>query len=204
MGRQLRLKLDRALPPTRSEFVVSACNAAAVDALDRTADWPAGALALVGPEGAGKSHLAAIWSAQTPGAVLIEDADRRGADEALFHSLNAASLGAPLLLTGRTRPAAWPTPIADLRSRLNALRVAELDEPDDAVLAAVLSRLFRERSIRPPEDLIPYLIRRIGRSVPEARAVVDRLDEAALAEGRPVTRALAREVLEQTGDLFPS
>jgi chromosomal replication initiation ATPase DnaA len=203
LGRQLRLKLDRALPPTRSEFVVSACNAEAVAALDRPADWPNAALALVGPEGGGKSHLAAIWATQTPDAVLMEDADREPAGEALFHALNAAHPSAPLLLTARTRPAAWRAALPDLRSRLNALTVVELAEPDDAVLSGVLARLFRERSIRPPDDLIPYLIRRIGRSVPEARAVVDRLDEAALADGRPVSRALAREVLEVTGDLFP-
>lgn len=203
MGRQLRLKLDRALPPTRSEFVVSACNGEAVAALDRPDEWPNAALALVGPEGSGKSHLAAIWVAQTPDAVLIEDADQEPAGEALFHALNAAPLGAPLLLTARTRPAAWSAALPDLRSRLNALTVVELAEPDDAVLSGVLARLFRERSIRPPDDLIPYLVRRIGRSVPEARAVVDRLDEAALADGRPVSRALAREVLEETGDLFP-
>lgn len=203
MGRQLRLKLDRALPPTRSEFVVSACNADAVAALGRLSDWPDAALALVGPEGAGKSHLAALWAAQTSGAVLMEDADRQPGGEALFHALNAAPFGAPLLLTARSRPAAWAAALPDLRSRLNALAVVELAEPDDAVLSGVLARLFRERSIRPPEDLIPYLVRRIGRSVPEARAVVDRLDESALAEGRAVTRALAREVLEETGELFP-
>lgn len=202
MGRQLRLELERALRPTRSEFVVSACNAEAVGALERPSEWPGSALALVGPAGAGKSHLAAIWRAQTPTAVVMEDADRAPVGEALFHALNAAPSGAPLLLTARTRPAGWTTALPDLRSRLNALQVVELTEPDDAVLSGVLGRLFRERSIRPPEDLIPYLIRRIGRSAPEARAVVDRLDEAALAEGRPVTRALAREVLEETGELF--
>lgn len=204
MGRQLRLKLDRALPPSRAEFVVSACNAEAAAALARGRDWPGGALALVGPEGAGKSHLAAIWAAETPAGTVMEDADQAPAGETLFHALNAATPEAPLLLTARTRPAAWTAMVPDLRSRLNALRVIELQEPDDAVLSGVLQRLFAQRSIRPPDDLIPYLIRRIGRSVPEARAVVDRLDEASLAEGRSVTRALAREVLEETGDLFSS
>jgi len=202
VSRQLGLKLDRSLPVGRSDFVVSPSNAEAVQALDRRPEWPGGALALVGPAGAGKSHLAAVWAAETPGAVLIEDADRAPAGETLFHALNAAGPDAPLLLTARVRPTAWPTALPDLRSRLNALPVAELDEPDDLVLSGVLARLFAERSIRPPDDLIPYLIRRVDRSVPEVRAVVERLDEAALAEGRPVTRALAREVLEASGELF--
>ena len=202
MGPQLRLKLDRPLPLTRSTFVVSESNAEAVRAIDGWPDWPAGCLALVGPEGSGKSHLAAIWAEESPGGRVMEDVDREPAGEALFHAINAAPASGGLLLTARSRPAAWTAALPDLRSRLNALRVVELEDPDDSVLSGVLARLLDERSIRPPEDLIPYLVRRIGRSVREARAVVERLDEAALAAGRPVTRALAREVLEETGDLF--
>jgi chromosomal replication initiation ATPase DnaA len=82
------------------------------------------------------------------------------------------------------------------------MQVAVLQEPDDVVLLGVMNKLFRERHIRPPEDVLLYLIRRIERSVPAARAVVARLDEAAMAEQRPVSRALAREILEDTGDLF--
>jgi chromosomal replication initiation ATPase DnaA len=80
--------------------------------------------------------------------------------------------------------------------------VAELSEPDDAVLGGVLAKLFRERNIRPPDDLLPYLIRRIERSVPKAHEIVARLDEEASAEHRPISRALARELLDDTADLF--
>jgi chromosomal replication initiation ATPase DnaA len=213
LGRQLRLELDRVLRPSREDFVVSAANADAVRLLDGWPAWPGGVLALVGPPGSGKSHLAAAWTERAgasrwdgvglpDGPTLVEDADRALAGEPLFHLLNGAAHGGGLLLTARTRPSTWTAALPDLRSRLNALVVAELDEPDDAVLSGVLTRLFAERSIRPPEDLIPYLIRRIERSVPHARAVVARLDDEAAALHRPVTRALAREVLEASGDLF--
>ena len=83
------------------------------------------------------------------------------------------------------------------------LPVAEIEEPDDAVLEGVLRKLFRERHIRPADDLFPYLLRRIERSIPQAREVVARLDDAGDAAGRPITRALAREVLEDVqGDLL--
>lgn len=208
----MRLGLDRALATGRRDFVVSPANAEAVRRLDAWPDWPGGVLALVGPAGSGKSHLAAIWAERAgatagPGLagrapLLLEDADREPAGEALFHHLNAAAETGGLLLTARTRPAAWTTPLPDLRSRLNALPVAELHEPDDAVLAGVLARLFAERSIRPPDDLIPYLVRRIERSVPDARSLVARLDDEAAALHRPVTRALAREVLGASNARF--
>jgi len=225
LSRQLRLKLERHEPFSRKALVVSASNRQAVTALDAWPAWHGGVLALVGPEGVGKSHMAQSWArtvkartipaegpvdfAALAGApVLYEDADRGVADrqETLFHLINMAPQpGGGLLLTGRTAPTAWPAALPDLRSRLNALPVAEIEEPDDAILETLIRKFFRERNIRPGDDVIPYLLRRIERSAPKAREIVIRLDEAADAEGRAISRALARQILDTeppTLDLF--
>jgi chromosomal replication initiation ATPase DnaA len=218
---QLRLNLERQPDHARAAFVTSASNALAVRALDAWPDWRGGALALVGPPGSGKSHLAAVWAArlhavswpETGGdgephsrPLLIEDADRSLPDETLFHLLNlAARPGGGLLLTSRLSPAQWPARLPDLRSRLNALPVAELEEPDDLVLDAMLRKFFRERNIRPSEELLAYLVRRIERSAQSAADVVRRLDEAAHASHRGVSRSLARLVLgEEPADTAAS
>jgi chromosomal replication initiation ATPase DnaA len=214
--RQFRLKLDRLETFRRADFVLSSSNAEAVKALDAWPGWHGGCLALIGAEGAGKSHLAMSWARDIGAAVipakgrvdlgalqgrpvLYEDADRDRArrDEILFHLINMAGQpGGGLLLTGRTAPTGWSAALPDLRSRLNALLVAQIDEPDDVILESVLRKFFRERNIRPTEDVFPYLLRRIERSAPRALEVVRRLDEAADAEGRAVSRALARQILE--------
>lgn len=217
LARQLRLKLKRPVSHARADFVLSPTNEAAVRALDSWPRWPAGRLALVGPEGSGKTHLAASWAESVdaavyaPGAtlsalqgrpVLVEDVDQGVDDETLFHLFNMAGLkGGGLLLTARTVPTEWKTALPDLRSRLNAVTVAELGEPDDALLRKMLEKFFRERSIRPGEDVYEYLLRRIERSVPAARDVVRRLDEAADEQQRPISRVLAREVLDADGTL---
>lgn len=212
MARQLRLTLNRRAPQRREDYVLGPSNAAAVAALDAWPRWHGGSLVLVGPEGVGKSHLAQAWAATSHAVVLqrespdiaaaadrpalIEDLDRGIADEALFHLINMAGRqGAGLLLTARKAPAAWPAALPDLRSRLNALPVALIEEPDDLVLEALLKRLFAERNLRPPEDVYRYLLRRMPRSATYARELVRRLDEAADELQRPVSRALAREVL---------
>ena len=216
MSRQFRLKLDRTETFRREDFVVSPSNGEAVKALDAWPAWPNGALALIGPEGSGKSHLAQTWAVATGAAVipakgkvdlgalrgrpvLYEDADRDRTrrDEILFHLFNMASQAdGGLLLTGRSPPSGWSCDLPDLRSRLNAVAVGLIEEPDDAILESMLRKFFRERNIRPNEDVFPYLLRRIERSAPKAREMVQRLDEAADAEGRPVSRALARQILE--------
>jgi chromosomal replication initiation ATPase DnaA len=216
LSRQLRLKLDRLESFRREDFVVSPSNDVAVKVLDAWPAWHGGCLGLIGPEGSGKSHLAISWARAIgatiiPGKgrvdlgslqgrpVLYEDADRDlgRREDILFHLINMAGQpGGGLLLTGRSPPTGWPVALPDLRSRLNALPVALIDEPDDLILESVLRKFFRERNIRPTDDVFPYLLRRIERSAPKALEVVKRLDEAADADGRAVSRALARQILE--------
>ena len=214
---QLRLPLTRDLPASAAPFVRSGCNAYALDAL---AAWPDSAgqvMAICGPAGCGKSHLAALW-AERVGAVpltgaeavhvdtlelegrpvlldIAQDAD----DETLFHLINLAQHdGGALLMVSRPSPRRWQVAVPDLRSRLDAVRVVAMEAPDDAVLAAILAALFAERSITPGEGVIDYLVLRIDRSAEAVAAVVDRLD----AEHRPITRALARQVLGASAELF--
>jgi chromosomal replication initiation ATPase DnaA len=215
LGGQLRLELEHPASFSRDRFVVSASNRDAVQTVDSWSGEIGGALALIGPAGSGKTHLASAWAERTgavrlsahtladekfefiTGPMLLDSADVAAHGEAFFHLLNkAAQPGNALLLTGRAPPSSWPVQVQDLRSRLNALPVAQLLEPDDAILNGVLVKLFLERSIRPPQDLLAYLVRRIERSVPAAQAIVVALDEAAAAEHRAVSRSLARELLK--------
>ena len=214
MDTQLSLGLRRDLSHRRRDFVVGPANAAAVEALDAWPNWLGGILMLVGPEGSGKSHLARDWAVAARGhflcdveaeladlhilegsPVAVDDADRVD-DETLFHLINQAPTpGGGLLLTARTRPQTWKVKLPDLRSRLDALRVVELGEPDDEVLIGVLRRLFEQALIKPSDETLAYLVHRIERSVPKARQIVALLD----AEHKPVNRKLAREVLEREG-----
>jgi chromosomal replication initiation ATPase DnaA len=219
LGGQLRLKLERPPDFARDRFIVSTANREAAKVLDAWPDGRSGALALVGPAGVGKSHLAWAWaervgarrlveddlnpgrSIDLSGRLLLEDADRAPQGEAFFHLFNKVQQGEScLLLTGRTAPRTWPVEVPDLRSRLNAFQTVDIHEPDDVILRGVLIKLFQERNIRPPPDLLPYLLVRMERSVPGAQAIVAALDEAASADNRPISRALAREILNDETD----
>ncbi|WP_295226487.1 DnaA/Hda family protein [uncultured Brevundimonas sp.] len=206
---QLRLPLER--PVAGEALVTSDSNAEAVRVLARWPDGVGAVLALHGPPGSGKSRLAADW-AERVGAVplngaeaaLIDPLELEGRpvlldraadadDESLFHLINLAnSGGGALLLVSRSAPRQWSVDLPDLRSRLDAVRAVAIAAPDDAVLSAILRARFAERSITPSDDVIDYLVRRLDRSAETAAAVVERLD----ALHRPVTRVLARQVLD--------
>jgi chromosomal replication initiation ATPase DnaA len=215
--RQLALALDHAESFARDDFLSGPSNAAALALIDAWTEWPGRVLVLVGPEGSGKSHLAAIWAqeagarflgarslaganlpaALATGALVVEDLAPDAFDErALFHLINLVrEEGAYLLLTARTAPASWRLAIRDLASRLKAAPVAALAPPDDALLRAVLVKLFADHQLAVDENLIGYVATRIERSFASARAVVGRLDQEAMARQRPLTRALAAELL---------
>jgi len=196
----------------REDFFPSPANALALAALD---DPDRRRLLLIGPKGAGKTHLAHVWAAAhqarlihlrdlpallpdlAPDAALaIDDADAAPRDEpALFHLWNRLAPQGRLLLTAATPPRDWGLALPDLFSRLQTLPQVTLTPPDDALLCAVLVKLFADRQVTVPANLIPYLLARMERSIGAARALVARLDAAALAKGRPITRTLATEVL---------
>lgn len=191
---QLALPLGYRRAEGEADFFVSAANADAVAWLDRGA----ARTLLVGPAGAGKTHLGRLFAART-GAVLIDDADRAADQAALFHAWNAAGPAAPLLLTARHLPRAWVV-LPDLASRLAATPTLTIGDPDDALLAAVLAKHFADRGLRVAADVAGFIVARIERSFAAVGAVVAALDARALASSRDITIPLAREVLDAQSD----
>jgi chromosomal replication initiation ATPase DnaA len=172
---------------------------------------------VVGPEGSGKSHLAAIWAEQAgarsisahaldpaavpgalaTGALVVEDLNSPDVDErALFHLLNLAREDeAFVLITARVPPSTFQIELRDLRSRLRAVPTVSLLPPDDQLFRALIIKFCADRQLALDESVVSYLATRIERSYVAARRAVELLDTEALRLGRPVTRALAAELL---------
>ena len=230
---QLALDLPARPALGRADFIVAPANGLALALVDSWPGWPSGRLAVAGPAGSGKTHLAHVWAARSgarllpaaalpeldpadwpsDGGLVVEDADRlealgptaaRAAEEALFHLCNRLSAGGgSLMVSGRSAPAFWPLRLPDLASRLAAAPVAALEPPDDGLLAAVLVKLFADRGIGVGPEVIRYLVARMDRSFAAAERLVADLDRAGLARGRPVSVRLAAEVLAEAGSGAP-
>ncbi|MEP3296067.1 MAG: DnaA/Hda family protein [Pseudoruegeria sp.] len=220
MSDQLAFDLQTRPALGREDFFVSPANAVAVATLAAPQAWPNGKMALIGPQGAGKTHLAYVFAAETGATsvqantlaqadiqtlantpVIVEDvaeiANDTEAQNALFHLHNLVlANGHALLVTGRTAPSRWGLTLPDLASRMVGTAVTTLDPPDDALLSAVLLKLFADRQSPVDPTVIPYLASRMERDLAIAGAIVAELDRAALARKKGVTRPLAAEILD--------
>lgn len=214
--RQLLLALDHSVSFAREDFLRGPSNAEALNLVERWPDWPDRIVALIGPQGSGKSHLAAIWAEATgarvlsakllphsdlpaafaTGALVLEDLEFEGLDErALFHLLNfAREQAANVLITSRSPLTTFPVVIRDLASRMRAVPSVALAAPDDVLLRALIVKLAVDRQMAVDESLVSYVANRIERSFAAAHHAVQRLDEEAMRQHRPVTRALAVEL----------
>lgn len=219
MSEQLAFELPHRPALGADDFLVSDSNRLAVRLVDGWPAWPAPVHVLSGPRGSGKSHLANVWRLESGAeaadaealhlsrldaltrarALVLEDADRPGIDEAaFFHLLNLCrERNVSLLMTARSRPKDWPLGLPDLVSRVRSFPVVTIGAPDDDLLRAVLVKHFLDRQLDVPPRVITYLARRMERSMAAAAELADVLDRSSLEAGRKITRQLAAEVLSR-------
>ncbi len=215
---QLPLDLGHRASFSGEDFLVAPCNQAAVAWLDRWPDWPGPGLGVHGPVGCGKTHLAHVFQARAA-ARLLRPADLPMAqapqllagakaaildggspldERALLHLYNhIAEIGGHFLIVAHEAPARWPIDLPDLASRLAALPAVRIDPPDDRLIEALLIKLFADRQLTVPPEVVTYLTARMERSFEAVRRVVGVLDRESLARRRAVTLPLAREIVER-------
>lgn len=217
---QLPLDLGHRASFSGEDFLVAPCNQAAVAWLDRWPDWPGPGLAVHGPAGCGKTHLAHVFQVGAAARLLapadlalapapqllagakaaVLDGGPPLAERALLHLYNhIAESGGHLLIVAREAPARWPIELADLASRLAALPAVRIDPPDDRLIEALLIKLFADRQLAVPPEVVTYLTARVERSFEAVRRIVGLLDRESLARRRAVTLPLAREIVEREG-----
>ncbi len=198
---QLAFNLGHRQAQGREDFWVSVCNKDAVAWLDKWPDWPGPALVIFGPASCGKTHLLQVWKkGKGDKAVILDDASKiagdRAEEEALFHLYNRMKeQGGHLLLAAEKPVKEWPLVLPDLKSRLLAEPAVAIGSPDDELMAVVLTKLFSDRQIFVPQEVVQFILSRIERSFLALREIADKIDRKALSEKRPVTIPLVREIM---------
>jgi len=218
--KQLPLNFETRTALGREDFLVSAANEAAVAWIDRWPDWPGPFLLIMGPQRSGKTHLSHVW-AEKSGAttlthedlasldinamseiasnpIVLEDLGSDMEEQKLFHLYNLVKeKGGFLLMTAQKPVSEWGLALPDLKSRMGAVQVVRIGEPDDALFGAVLLKLFSDRQLQVSPELLQYLITRLERSFEAANTIVEKVDRLSLAEKRDVTIPLVRSILDK-------
>ena len=223
MHPQLILEFEHRPALSGEDFLVTDCNAEAIEWIDQWPQWSEPVVSIYGPAGCGKTHLASVFS-HLSGATLLSEAELRGGilpepaegsawivegadqlldsdtQEPLLHLYNSVrECGGGLLLTGRTPASRWPTGLKDLSSRLRSIPAIEIGPPDDNLMVALLVKLFADRQLRVDDKVLSYMLSRMERSFEAARLLVAEIDRVSLAEGRKISRPLISKILSNEG-----
>lgn len=204
------------------DLTVTPCNETAINLVTNPESWPTTMLCLLGPPKSGLTTIAQAWTERFDGAMLsakklgkakardleglatgytaIDQADRMVSNDNLVSLMNLVSAGSGrLLLTANTPPAQWSTESADLKSRLNALPIAEIDMPDEAMLVARLEAAAARNFLKLDADTLKFLLPRLDLTYEAVEEFIRHLSNAVTETGRPPRVNLAGDVLESLG-----
>lgn len=211
-AQQLPLALSYRAGRDAGDFIISEANAEAVAWIDRWPDWPTPGLILTGGAASGKTHLAEIWREKSGGILItaadqldefvghavLDNSDRWAgkAEVALFHAINRAKeAGTSLLFCARTPPGEWGVTLPDLSSRLKALPLVTLNEPDDMLLAGLFNRALADCGLLLKPEVADYLFPRLPRTANEIVDFAKALDSFVLTQGKGATLATVKAFL---------
>lgn len=200
---QIALPLDwSAGGQNEGTFIVGPSNEDAVRYLHHVSTWPVRAAILVGPAGSGRTSMGRIFVRETGGRVI--DGPRSISEEEMFHAWNhAQSSKTPLLIIAETPPSEWGVRLPDLESRLNAVPVLRIGEPDENLARDLIESLFAQRGMVISPEITSYIVPRMERTYEMIHKIVNALDAASLEQGRRLGIRLTRETLLSQGLIVP-
>ena len=130
--------------------------------------------------------------------VFMDNFDSSWNEEPILHLYNLMQeVGRTLVIVSEKPASQIDIKLRDLASRVSTMTTVELKPPDDELIKGVMRKLFKDRQIEIPSEVVDYLTIRMERSFKEVGRLVDRLDKTSLSEKNAITLSLARRILQE-------
>lgn len=218
-----QMSFDFPEPPVGlSQLAISASNRSVLRIIQTPQNWPNTVVCITGPASCGISTMLEAWC-QAFGAhcfnaadfsrkagkniqdlaaayVAIDDADLLKDSDLLLSLINTmADAGGRLLLGAHVAPPQWQSVSADLKSRLNAMTLAEIDPPDESMLRLRLEHAAKRRFLQLDDSILKYLANRLDLSYEIVEKFIENLSDTVTESQRPPTIPMVKKVLAHMG-----
>ena len=198
---QLLLDLDYKTNFNEYDFYLSKSNSKAFNLLNRWPDWNKRILNISGEKFSGKSHLANIFKLKSKAllvqgsiidnsifkslklyeSVIIDDFEECKEEEMLYSIFNLIDQDNKYMLINSLKPInEIKFNLPDLASRSKNCLFAEIENPDDELLFAIILKNFSDRQIKIEKKIINFIINRIDRSYRKIYEFIYKIDELSL------------------------
>ena len=213
---QLLLDFNQKQNFNYNDFYVSKSNYYAFKLIDTWPKWEKNIVNIYGESGCGKSHLAKIFEEKQNAKIIteqeindeifnnlklyekivLEDFENL-IDEKLFYSLfNFIDQSNKYLVINSSKPLIHLNfKINDLSSRIRNCLLAEIKNPDDDLVFALILKNFSDKQIKIDKKLIDYIVKRIERSYRKISEFIYKLDELSLKRKVPINLKTIKEII---------
>ncbi len=213
---QLLLELDYKTNFNEHDFYLSKSNSNAYNLINCWPNWDKKILNIAGEKFSGKSHLANIFRSKSKAflikgdkidnsifkslklheSIIIDDFEECKEEEILYSIFNLIDQDSKYLLINSLKPInEIEFKLPDLVSRSKNCLYAEIENPDDELLFAIILKNFSDRQIKIEKKIINFIINRIDRSYRKIDEFIYKIDELSLKKKKPINLKTIKEIL---------
>ena len=200
------------------DFYVGKSNYYTFELINKWPKWEKNFLNISGEKYSGKSHLVSIFLKKFNGIkidsdflnndnlrkikpyqnVVLEDLSL-GVNEKLIYTLfNIIDQDNKFLIITSTQPITKINfKLNDLRSRTKNCLVANIENPDDELMFALILKNLSDRQITLDKKLIDFIIKRIERSYGKIFEFIYKIDKISLKKKKSIDFKIINEALEE-------
>ena len=213
---QLLLELDYKTNFNEHDFYLSKSNSSAFKIINTWPAWDKKILNISGEKFSGKSHLANIYKLKSKAflingkdinnsifknlklyeSIIIDDFEECKDEEILYSIFNLIDQDNKYMLINSLKPINEINfKLPDLASRAKNCLYAEIENPDDELLFAIILKNFSDRQIKIEKKIINFIISRIDRSYRKIDEFIYKIDELSLKKKKPINFKTIKEIL---------